>query len=437
MGSAMRHRKRKAVGNLPTYHELEGRRLLAGDVRLALNDGSLFVRGDGADNAIEIQTELRQITVTGLDGTTVNGQSEVVFSGTDARLRNGLRANLGVGNDSISLVDGFFAEGISNIFGGPGDDSVSVTNATVTDLTIQTFTGDDSISVNGLTASGPGNTGSFRIFTLLGNDTVAVEGLVADGSGNVISTQGGNDRVALRDSTSSDLAVFTGAGNDFLGTQSTSSTDTRLITGDGDDQVSIFNSVFVGRVAGQAGIDEVFVGGANRSDDLRVIDFEGELDTPNGRTESVFNELIRSGVRQGTVSELLSLDSRLSLAADAFSATGFDSRFQADGPSDFSTVFAPTNTAFAALPNGLLAGLSTAELRNVLRFHVSSGSVTNSDLLARDEVFTLFGPDTIDVETTLSGLLLDGDARLVTTDIQARNGIIHVIDGVLLSSSIA
>ena len=72
-----------------------------------------------------------------------------------------------------------------------------------------------------------------------------------------------------------------------------------------------------------------------------------------------------------------------------------------------------------------------------MRFHVSSGSVTNSDLLARDEVFTLFGPDTIDVETTLSGLLLDGDARLVTTDIQARNGIIHVIDGVLLSSSIA
>jgi len=104
---------------------------------------------------------------------------------------------------------------------------------------------------------------------------------------------------------------------------------------------------------------------------------------------------------------------------------------KAEGP---FTVFAPTDAAFAALPEGVLDGLleNTDELRNVLLYHVVSGKVMAEDVVGLDGemVETLFGEDVmVKVE---DGMVYINDAQVVTTDIEATNGVIHVIDTVLV-----
>jgi uncharacterized surface protein with fasciclin (FAS1) repeats len=102
------------------------------------------------------------------------------------------------------------------------------------------------------------------------------------------------------------------------------------------------------------------------------------------------------------------------------------------GPGPF-TVFAPTNDAFAALPEGTVDTLledPTGALADILKLHVMSGAVDSEAAIAAagGTVDTLGGP----VSVALDGEnLVVGGATVVTADIQASNGIIHVIDAVI------
>ena len=102
-----------------------------------------------------------------------------------------------------------------------------------------------------------------------------------------------------------------------------------------------------------------------------------------------------------------------------------------DGP---FTVFAPTDAAFAALPDGVLEGLlnDKEQLANILLYHVVSGKVMAEDVLTMDgaAVNTLLGQEIeINIE---DGMVYINDAQVITTDIEASNGVIHVIDTVLV-----
>lgn len=102
------------------------------------------------------------------------------------------------------------------------------------------------------------------------------------------------------------------------------------------------------------------------------------------------------------------------------------------GPGPF-TVFAPTNDAFAALPEGTLDTLLAdpeGALTDILLLHVVSGAVDSEAAIAAagGTVDTLGGP--VAVELRGEDLFVGG-AKVVTTDIQASNGIIHVIDAVI------
>jgi transforming growth factor-beta-induced protein len=92
------------------------------------------------------------------------------------------------------------------------------------------------------------------------------------------------------------------------------------------------------------------------------------------------------------------------------------------------TVFAPTDAAFAALPEGTLESLTTEQLTDILTYHVVPAEVLSSDLEA-GEVETLLGQS---VTISLEGGVSVNDAQVVLADIVTTNGIIHVIDGVLL-----
>ena len=114
----------------------------------------------------------------------------------------------------------------------------------------------------------------------------------------------------------------------------------------------------------------------------------------------------------------------------AVTAADLVDTLKGDGP---FTVFAPTNDAFAALPEGTVEDLLKPEnkdqLTAVLTYHVVPGKVMSSDLSDGMMAETVQGGEvTIGTE---GGVTVDG-ANVVQADIEASNGVIHVIDGVIL-----
>ena len=103
------------------------------------------------------------------------------------------------------------------------------------------------------------------------------------------------------------------------------------------------------------------------------------------------------------------------------------------GPGPF-TVFAPTDAAFAKLPAGTIESLLKPEnkekLRRVLTYHVVAGRVMAADVVKVQTAKAVSG-DTITVSAQGSGVRVDA-AQVTKTDIAASNGVIHVIDAVIL-----
>jgi len=102
------------------------------------------------------------------------------------------------------------------------------------------------------------------------------------------------------------------------------------------------------------------------------------------------------------------------------------------GPGPF-TVFAPTDKAFAALPEGTVASLlepeNKAKLQAILKYHVVSGAVMSTDLIKYSNAKTLHG-DKVDLT------LLVNNAKVIKADIKTSNGVIHVIDQVILPGGV-
>lgn len=101
------------------------------------------------------------------------------------------------------------------------------------------------------------------------------------------------------------------------------------------------------------------------------------------------------------------------------------------------TVFAPTDEAFANLPEGTLDSLllqNLPKLKRILAYHVAFGDVMAEDLMQIEEVETVEG--SIVIVDTSSGIKVN-DAKVITPDILADNGVIHVIDAVLIPIVVA
>ena len=127
-----------------------------------------------------------------------------------------------------------------------------------------------------------------------------------------------------------------------------------------------------------------------------------------------------------SIAEVVAQDGRFSTLLAAVKAADLAPALAGTGP---LTVFAPTNDAFAALPKGVVAGLlepaRRGDLLRVLTFHVVQGRVLAGDVLKVAQATTLAGP-------TLAFGLKVGEATVIEADIACSNGVIHVIDRVLL-----
>jgi uncharacterized surface protein with fasciclin (FAS1) repeats len=118
--------------------------------------------------------------------------------------------------------------------------------------------------------------------------------------------------------------------------------------------------------------------------------------------------------------------------AAALGAAGLVQTLKGAGP---FTVFAPTDAAFAKLPAGTVADLlkpeNKAKLTAVLTYHVVSGKVMSAALAGKvTDAATLQG-QTVKIDASKGGVMVN-NAKVVTADVQASNGVIHVIDTVLL-----
>jgi uncharacterized surface protein with fasciclin (FAS1) repeats len=117
--------------------------------------------------------------------------------------------------------------------------------------------------------------------------------------------------------------------------------------------------------------------------------------------------------------------------AAAIEAAGLDEVLTDKGP---FTVFAPTDEAFAKLPEGTVEALLNDKeaLKQVLLYHVVSGEVMASDVVKLKKAEMLNGQI---VKINAKDGVKINDAKVIKTDIKAKNGVIHVIDTVLIPSS--
>ncbi len=117
----------------------------------------------------------------------------------------------------------------------------------------------------------------------------------------------------------------------------------------------------------------------------------------------------------------------------AVKAAGLEPTLRGAGP---FTVFAPTDDAFAKIPGFLLTKLVTApykgELGLILKYHVLSGAVKAADVLNKKQSVATVEGGKISVDGSGGKVVINGGVNVTTADVLAKNGVIHIIDGVLL-----
>ena len=140
----------------------------------------------------------------------------------------------------------------------------------------------------------------------------------------------------------------------------------------------------------------------------------------SGGAESDDKDIVDTAVAAGNFTKL----------AAALTSAGLIDVLKGPGP---FTVFAPNDAAFAAFETanpGVLAGLSKAALTEILTYHVVAGAAVASKGLKDEQVFSTVSGSPVLIDTS-SGVKVD-DAKVTTADIVATNGVIHVIDRLIL-----
>jgi uncharacterized surface protein with fasciclin (FAS1) repeats len=158
-----------------------------------------------------------------------------------------------------------------------------------------------------------------------------------------------------------------------------------------------------------------------------------ESESVDTEMEMTEEETTESGVSDDIVTIASTTDGFSTLVA-ALEAADLVATLQGDGP---FTVFAPTDDAFAALPEGLLEKLLLPEnvevLAAILTYHVVSGAVYSTDIVDGD-VATVEG-STVALVVSDMGVTVNG-ANVTMADIAASNGVIHVIDQVIVPPTV-
>ncbi len=171
----------------------------------------------------------------------------------------------------------------------------------------------------------------------------------------------------------------------------------------------------------------------NEAGDWIQISYNGEIGWVYAPLTSPSGDVMSLPVAPGNIVEIAVADGRFTTLVAAVQAADLVDALSGEGP---FTVFAPTDDAFAAAlaalgiePAALLADTET--LTDILLYHVVSGQAMAADVVGLSAVTTLQGSD-ITISVRDGNVYLNETIQVIITDIEAANGVIHVIDGVLL-----
>ena len=158
-----------------------------------------------------------------------------------------------------------------------------------------------------------------------------------------------------------------------------------------------------------------------------------DIETSNGVIH-VIDTVILPPADLSDIVDTAVADGRFTTLVAAVQAAGLVDALKGEGP---FTVFAPTDEAFAKLPEGTVESLLQAEnleqLKSILLYHVVEGKVMAADVVGLTSASTLLGKD-LSVKVDMGDVYIN-DAKVVVTDIETSNGVIHVIDTVILPAN--
>jgi len=161
-----------------------------------------------------------------------------------------------------------------------------------------------------------------------------------------------------------------------------------------------------------------------------------DIETSNGVIHVIDSVILppseEDAMMEKTIVDIAVADGRFNTLVAAVTAADLVETLNGEGP---FTVFAPTDDAFAALPEGTVENLLLPEnkqaLTDILLYHVVSGKVMAADVVGLTSAPTVLGKD-ITITVKDGNVFLNDTIQVIITDIEASNGVIHVIDAVLL-----
>jgi transforming growth factor-beta-induced protein len=160
-----------------------------------------------------------------------------------------------------------------------------------------------------------------------------------------------------------------------------------------------------------------------------------DIETSNGVIHVIDTVILPpadEAAESNTIVDIAVADGRFTTLVAAVTAADLVETLSGEGP---FTVFAPTDDAFAKLPEGTIAELLKPEnkqaLTDILLYHVVAGKVMAADVVGLTSAPTVLGKD-ISITIKDGNVFLNDTIQVIITDIEASNGVIHVIDAVLL-----
>lgn len=153
-----------------------------------------------------------------------------------------------------------------------------------------------------------------------------------------------------------------------------------------------------------------------------LADGQSKIDHHASSDHAMQADIVDTAVNAGSFNTLVA----------AVQAAGLEDTLRGDGP---FTVFAPTDEAFAALPEGTVESLLQPENRDqlvaILTYHVVAGEYMAGDLAGQALSVETVQGDTVDIDATGDSVMVDG-ATVIMADVDASNGVIHVINEVIM-----
>jgi transforming growth factor-beta-induced protein len=298
---------------------------------------------------------------------------------------------------------------------------------TVEGANVDVSVGSSGVTVGGATVTQPDIKASNGVIHVI--DKVIVPSAIATAVTSMLGPNALTPRSfsALTSSSSTTISSRSTSMSTGSGSMTMSPSSTSMSTGSGSMTMSP-SSTSMNTGSGSMRMNSGSSSMSTGSNSMRMNSGSTSMSSGSGSSSTTMNSSATTA--NSNLVAVAASNNSFKILTAALKATGLDQKLASGGP---YTIFAPTDEAFDALPEGVVEELLKPENRDtlikILTYHVVQGEKSSS-MLQSGETETLEGAS-VQVNVSSSGVMVN-DAKVVQPDIQASNGIIHVIDKVIL-----